>query len=326
MQFKKSLSTRPFWQALRDKGYEIESTSILDKPILRLTSPSGKQWLTSTNISHPTTSTLVTEIATNKWMAYKVIETMGISMPYTLCVSREDTIDEKAIFSRAAKLITKPRDSLASRGVTLNITTKDELHSGLEEAWRYSAHAIIQQMVTGDEMRFTILDGEVVSVLQRQTPRVVGNGKSTIAELIEQENIVRRSRRHEYIAYPELDATLIDAGYLTDSRVLEEGYVLELSKSTLVKTGATIYERIDDIHASYLSIVNRIANELGSSFIVVDLFVQDYTKPATADAYWFNELNVSSALVLYYAPINKDDTHIANMIVDKFDKMITKGL
>lgn len=314
--------------ALKERGYQIEEVQFDDKPLLRLCAPNGNQWLTSTNVSYPMTSGVVAQISTDKVAAYKYAQMMDVSTPFTSSIADKEvgSFDYGGILERFSRVVVKPSDGFGSNGVTLDITAVDEFQKAVSYAHTFSPIAVVQEQIEGDELRFTVLDGKVVSVLQRQAPRVVGDGVSTIAELIRKQNEQRRNWSFPFIKYPQLDGALIDGSCLADMTVLQIGEMRELSRATMVKCGAIVYEIIDEIDPSYCEIVERLASGLAATFIVADLFVQDYKQPAAVNNYWFNEFNVSPALKMYYAPVNKDASSVARMIVDRFDAMITKGL
>jgi cyanophycin synthetase len=327
LEFKKSQrSAGPFWQGLRKRGYSIEELRVSEKPFIRVTSSNGNSWLTSTNIAYPTTSKLVFEVANDKSAAYALVRLMGVSVPDTIEVKRGEYTATEALFDQYNRWVVKPLDSFGSQGVTLDVVDKEHLLRALEAAFIYSSTALVQQQVSGDELRFTVIDGVVVSVLLRQTPRIIGDGQRTVSALIDQENKKRQALSLKYIRYPQLDAQIIDEKHLASKTVLRSNEILEFNKFTMIKKGASIYELIDEMHVDYIAIAENMANILASRFITIDLFVQDHTVSATNSNYWFNEMNVSPALRMYYAAINKDDSHIADMIIDKFDKMIEKGL
>ena len=79
----------------------------------------------------------------------------------------------------------------------------------------------------GEFYRLLFLDGELLDVIRRRPPRVTGDGRSTVEELIAAENARRVDRRHQALLWPlriDLECILtLQAQDLTLSSVLAEG-------------------------------------------------------------------------------------------------------
>lgn len=326
IEFKTCERTSPFWAGLRSRGYTLKEATLAGKPLIKCISASGATWTTTTNISYPMNSGMIEEIARQKDVAYDLVASMGGSIPMTKVIARGEPIDQVSeIFSQVAKVVVKPIDSSGSNGVTCDITEESQLAQALIDARQYSSNVIVQEQVYGDEVRFTVLNGDVVSVLLRRGPRVIGDGVSTVASLIEKENEARRSLTLQFIRYPQLTPALIKQSYFTDITIPAQGEIVQLSDATMVKRGASIYEAIDTTHSTYIEFAKRLANYIGSGLLVVDIFIADHTVEMKKGNHWFNEFNASPALALYYASRGKSSAHVADKILNTFDAAINYG-
>lgn len=296
---------RMSFQLIRDellgRGFEVELLP-LDKPnrMTRFIAPGGGEWLTKhTTVAYPFIDLALHRLTGSKQLSYQYARSKGVTVPATLAATRSSA-ETEAFLRKHGTLIVKPASSFGSRGLTLNIQSPEVLKEAIEYALQHSEQALLQKQVNGDEVRITIIEGKAVSVILRQTPRVVGDGSSTVAELIARENEARTTIPTDVIAYPQLDDTIIPAQYLTDSTVLEDGQVLELSRSTLAKTGASMINITDTIDRSYTQAAEALVAGLNPQFLVVDMMLQDYSRPITPDNYAFIEFNTSPSLRLYY--------------------------
>jgi len=110
-------------------------------------------------------------------------------------------------------VIIKPIDEAHGNGVCMNIVSISELQKKLESSFVDYTKMIIQEQISGDECRVLVVLGEVVVGLHRVPPFVIGNGESTIQELIEDENKTNPLRQQNYSAPLSLikaDSELID--------------------------------------------------------------------------------------------------------------------
>ena len=321
--FKTSTFYDDFYGGLRDRGYGIENARLDGRLVYRLMAPNGRIWITyDDKKTYPMNSPLFHRIADDKRVAYEVASKLGLHVPQTVYVDVAMNIDSfSVLLNQHAPAIVKPLNSYKSIGVTLNITTKEKLHDALEIAFQESPTAIIQEQVQGEEYRFTVLEGKVVSVLRRERPQVVGDGIQSICQLVRQENELRKTMRDRGVDYPEWTTELIGDSMASDE-VLETGVKRILSSTTLVLKGASVYERRDETNVSYIEMAERFASEIGAGLCAVDMFLLDETHPAALGNYWFNECNASPALKMYAVARNADNGWVVEKIIETTDKYL----
>ena len=323
IEYKPCKRTSPFWVGLRSRGYTLKEATIDGKSLIKCISASGATWTTTTNVSYPMNSGAIEQIARQKNTAYDFVAAMGGSIPLTKVIPQDEQISQLSeVLNMVGKVVVKPIDGSGSNGVTCDITEDSELLRAIAEARQYSSDVIVQEQVYGDEVRFTVLNGDVVSVLLRRGPRITGDGVSTIATLIEKENEARRSLALPFIHYPQLTPLLIKESYFTDSTIPAQDEIVQLSNATMVKKGASVYETLGLTHHSYVDFAKRLADGLGGGLLVVDIFIVDHTVKMEKGNHWFNEFNTSPALAMYYASREESSVHVADQILDTFDAVI----
>lgn len=289
---------------LKKMNYSVSEEVINDRRVVLFTSPTGRKWKTSVSrISYPFNSRKVRDISINKEIAYEFAQESGVSTPYTYYVSESNEINDgeiESLFGQYKKLIVKPADASLSRGLTLNIQSPSVLRTAIKSAREVSPTVLIQEQVEGEEVRFVVLDGKIVSALLRRTPRITGDGIATVAELIKRENVKRESLRFEYITYPQLTENIISASLLDSTTILQQGEILELNRATMIKNGCSVYDVLQSVDPKYIESIERLVDRLGAHFIVVDVFFKDFTAPKQDHNYWFIEFNTSPVLKLFY--------------------------
>ncbi len=307
----------------KKKGYTITHERQNNKLVVIYTAPSGRQWKTqAAHISYPFTSRQMGLLSINKDLAYNFAVANGVSIPYTYHIASGESISEskiKELLDQYGTLIVKPNASSLSRGLTLNIDSIESLREALEYARTITPEVIIQEQVKGEEVRFVIINGHVQAAILRQTPRLIGNGVSTIAELIRSENKARERLKFPYIDYPQLDDTMIDPRLFTSEDILATNDVLELSHATMIKNGCSVYNILATIDPSYIQTVERLSSTLETAFVVIDMFISDLYTPQTNDNYWFIEFNTSPVLKLFYGCRDGNMFDIVPLLVTLID-------
>lgn len=284
-------------------GYTVSEQTIDGNTVVTFTSPEGNQWVTSASkIVYPFTSKLLSRLSTDKNAATKYVKVENVNVPGTLKIYHDsyelDKIEK--FIQKYQKVIVKPLDRSLSLGLTTDISTVEKVKKAIKHAAQYSDALLIQQQVFGEEIRFTVLNGKVVAALLRQTPRVVGDGVSTIQELIDEDNINRCDTVYSLVPYPQIIKEMIRSN-LDLTLVAKEGEVVELSRATMISKGCSVYDVLESVDESYLQIVESLVRTLKTNFIVVDLFIEDYTVRANDKNYWFIEFNTSPVLKLFYS-------------------------
>ena len=238
-------------------------------------------------------------ICNNKAMAYEFADLHGVNTPQSVYVYAKDSMDAALnLLETRGRVIVKPGSSSLSNGLTLDVTDSASLVAAITKAFQFSDSVIVQEQIIGDEIRFVVVDGATRAAILRQTPRIVGDGVSTVSELIEWENNEREKITDTMVAYPAIDG--VSAG-VNASAVPENGQVLELGRGTMIKDGASMYDVFAHVDRSYIEHVDRLASALGKGFVVVDMMVKDYKQPALQDNYAFIEFNSTPALQLFYS-------------------------
>jgi cyanophycin synthetase len=222
-------------------------------------------------------------------------------------------------------LVVKPCDASLSHGLTTDIQTKEELVQAVQEARRFDKVVLVQQQVSGEEVRFPVLDGKCRAAIIRQTPRIVGDGQHTTKELLKIENTERENLRLDYAVYPQLAEPIVDISQLDLQQIPAEGEIIELGKSAMIRRGASAYNITSKVHPSYVELAEKLAAPFGDGFMVVDMFIQDYTQPLTAGNHAFLEYNMSPNLPLFYCCRDGQQYDILKDLVPMIDRALQKG-
>ena len=306
-------------EALQDRGYQYEELQIDGNNYKEFIAPNGWRWFTSKGYYYyPFVSVNAFKISRDKSLSNAFVEQLGIPIPYTLQTS-DITLAQKFL-EKHSKIIVKPLSRSGSKGLTLDIENNEQLSVAMEHASSPQSPPLIQKQFFGEEVRLTVLNGKVQSVILRETPRVIGDGISTVRELIILENQKREKLIFPTLSYPLLDETIIDGELMNSEQIVDKDEVLELSKATMIKNGASFCGITESIHHSYCDIAERLALYLNPSMIVVDLMLQDHTIPATNENYVFLEFNTSPSTRVYSCLRSGDKPNIVDQLADMLDE------
>lgn len=130
------------------------------------------------------------KIAEDKQMTYVILERNGFPIAHSLYIHKSelDNFPKESLSGFRYPVIIKPINQAHGNGVMMNITGYEELLLKLKKSFEIYENMIVQEQIIGDEFRVLVVRGEVVVVINRIPPCIIGDGKQSIATLIEIEN------------------------------------------------------------------------------------------------------------------------------------------
>ena len=261
---------------------------------------SGRLIINSKSPTYPFATVSARRILRNKALSYALAESFDIATPSTI-ITTAYTNELELFLSTHGMVIVKPNNGQGGSGLTLNVKNQEELKDAVQHALLHSNQVLVQRQFIGEEVRFTAFNGHVRSALLRQKPHVVGDGMSTVSQLINVENEARNLLTHSAVQYPQLTEKLLSSEILHSQNVPLFGEKVELGLGTMIRNGASMYDVIDTVDKSYIKIVEKIASSFGNGMIALDMMIGDIHSVANKDNYIFLEMNNDPALVLYYS-------------------------
>ncbi|MEH6445440.1 MAG: cyanophycin synthetase [Oceanospirillaceae bacterium] len=175
-------------------------------------------------------------------------------------------------------LVIKPNVSGFSRGSYFPINNYKELYKALFLAKIWWPTTVIEQYLQGKNYRVVVIDGEIMSAIERFPPTVLGNGVDSIRQLAKTENEIREEMGLFPTIHPilETDQTishLAKQGLTFDSVPAKDESVTLFYRIALAPGGtvhtidkATIPEENKELFLKVLKMFN--ANILGIDIIM----------------------------------------------------------
>jgi GNAT-family acetyltransferase (TIGR03103 family) len=225
------------------------------------------------------TSAVAFRICDDKRLTREVLERAGIPVP----PGRAATFDgaDDAFLAEHGALVVKPARGEGGCGIRVGVTTADELDAARREARRWSADVLLERLCPGDDLRVVVIADEVVAASVRYPASVVGDGRSTIAELIEAESGARQEATGGASRIPLDDTTrrvVSQAGHTLDA-VLDEGRRLSVRRTANLHTGGTIHDVTAKLHPEVAAGALAVARVIGIPVVGVDLVVEGVDRP-----------------------------------------------
>ena len=228
------------------------------------------------------TRQIATEIASDKRLTQRILEQLGLPVPRQSIVCDPQEAAEEAE-RLGFPVVVKPLDGHHGQAVATNLKTHGQVREAYEKARKICARVIVEAYQTGNDYRILVIDGRVVAVAQRVPGHVVGNGKSTIAELIEEVNRdPRRGIGHEKVLTRiKVDEAAIgllaDQGYKLGD-VPPAGEMVKLTLTGNMSTGGISIDRTFEAHPENVEIAEEAARMVGLDIAGIDFICPDITE------------------------------------------------
>jgi GNAT-family acetyltransferase (TIGR03103 family) len=268
--------TRIIVDEAQSRGIAVE----IDDPArgaLRLTS-AGRTVRTLESLSELTTA-VAFRICDDKGLTREVLERAGIPV----APGRRATFDDADLDFLAdhGELVVKPVRGEQGRGVTVGVTTPDELEQARDEARRWSEEVLLERRCPGEDLRVLVIAGEVVAASVRRPAEITGDGRRTVAELVEARSRERSEDTDGASSIPVDDITrqVVEAAGHTLDDVLEDGAALAVRRTANLHTGGTIHDVTDELHPALGKAALSVARAIDIPVVGVDLVIDGVDRP-----------------------------------------------
>lgn len=267
-----------------------------------------------------TTSSIAVDVAGDKDTTKQLLADALIPVPSGVLVNDQKSLEEAAQ-SMGYPLVTKPLDGHQGKGITINIKNNEELIKGYELAKEYSRSVILERSITGRDYRFLVVGYKLAAAALRKPASVIGDGKSTIAELIEEVNKhPHRSSGHSNILtkihVDDITKQILSTQKLTLESVPEAGKEIFLKDTANLSTGGTAIDVTDVVHPDNVLLAERVAEIIGLDICGIDIMAPDVKTPIKDNGGAIIEVNAAPGLRMHISPSEGKSRNVGEAIVN----------
>ena len=266
------------------------------------------------------TSNIAVDIACNKEETKRLLDMASIPVASgSICVEEEDLA--ATIEKIGYPIVIKPLDGNHGKGASINVTNWEDAVAGLAYAKNYSRRVIVEKFITGFDFRVLVIDNKLVAAAKRVPAHVIGDGKSSIQELIDITNLdPRRGYGHENVLTQiDVDRDTLDLlaklEYTVDS-VPKIGEIVYLKSTANLSTGGTSVDVTDMMHPENIFLAERISRVIGLDICGVDIMAENLTQPLKENGGCILEVNAAPGFRMHLAPSEGLPRNVASPVID----------
>jgi cyanophycin synthetase len=252
------------------------------------------------------TSAIGEAVAQDKELTKSLLAACGVPVPEGSVVKSADEAWEVAE-TLGLPVVIKPKNGNQGRGVSVNLMTEEAVRAAYTSATKEDSSIIVERYVCGDDYRFLVVDGKLVAAARRQPPAVVGDGVSTIAQLVERENLnPKRGEGHATVLSKlRLDAIalkVLEERNLTPQSIPALGQTVVLRRNANLSTGGTATDVTDEIAPEVAARVVEAVCLVGLDVGGVDVVALRVDRPLEETGGVIVEVNAAPGLRMHLAP------------------------
>jgi cyanophycin synthetase len=261
------------------------------------------------------TSAIAEGISRDKNLTNSLLRACGVPVPEGRVV--ESAADAwEAARQIDAPVVVKPIDGNHGRGVFIGLTTQAEVEAAWAGAIQEGSGVLVERAVQGREHRLLVVSGKMVAASRGEAAYVTGDGRSSIAALIDSQ-LNSDPRRGETQDHP-LNPVRIDSMVRLDLQhqgLTPESVPAEGVQVLIQRNGNMSVDITDEVHPEVAAKAALAARIVGLDIAGIDLVAEDISRPLAAQRGAIVEVNAGPGLLFHLRPSNGPGRPVGEAIV-----------
>jgi cyanophycin synthetase len=266
------------------------------------------------------TSAIAVDLCQEKSLTNLMLRQVGVPVPDGDKASSEDEAWQIAK-EIGMPVVVKPADGNQGKGVSVNLNSEAQVGEAYRIASDYGSTVLVERFLEGHDFRLLVINGKLEAASRRDPAHVVGDGRHTIAELMEILNQDPRRRPGHggiltrVVANEAVKLTLQQQEMQLDS-VPEPGQIVRLRRNSNLSTGGTASDVTDQVHASNARLAELAAQILALDVAGIDIVCRDISRPLSEQNGGIVEVNAAPGLRMHLHPSDGQPRDVGKPIVD----------
>jgi cyanophycin synthetase len=252
------------------------------------------------------TGAIAETIAQDKELTKRLLDAAGVPVPLGRAVADPDDAWAAAM-EIGLPVVLKPKDGNQGKGVTVNITTRDQLDSAYVAASEFRDDILVERYLPGNDFRLLVVGNKLVAAARRDPPQVIGDGVHTVRQLVDTVNLdPRRGNGHSTsltkIRFDDIALGSLAKQGLKAESVPAKGQRVILRNNANLSTGGAATDVTDDVHPEVAARAITAAQMIGLDICGVDLVCDSVLQPIEALGGGIVEVNAAPGLRMHLSP------------------------
>jgi len=259
----------------------------------------------------------------HKWTFKKILQ------KYNLPIPQGKSFVTKKLALRFAStigypLVIKPESSTLAHHVSTHINDEQTLSRAFDIAKMIDFKIIVEKYIQGEVHRVICIGDKFIACTKRMKASIVGDGYSTVEELIEQFNKhpyrgktnQTGSAIYQVDKYSSFTTECLRNQNVNLQSIIEKHKIIYLSHKSTCGTGAEVINVTEDVCPENIQIFLKVHHLLKVGVSAVDVICYDVSKPWHTQSWAFLENNSLPSIDMHHYPSIGNSVNVAKEIWD----------
>lgn len=218
-------------------------------------------------------------------------------------------------------VIIKPNSGTQGSHVAL-VHNKKEFYRGMKAIFKYDRIALVQSLVVGTDYRIVVLDTNIISAYKRIPLSVIGDGHSTIRQLLKEKQrqfIIKGRDTRIKMNDPRIIDKLLHQDLTLHSKPKLDEQIFLLDNANL-STGGESVDVTENIHPSVKKLAVKLTRDMGLRLCGVDIMIEGEIEDKLKN-YWIIEINAAPGLDHYVTSGPKQEKIVEKLYLEVLKNM-----
>lgn len=245
------------------------------------------------------------KLARDKTATKKVLSEANLRVPRSYEL-KGSTARENFASIEALELlpgVLKPNGGSHGAGVSMNIRDFNSFEAALLDA---GATPIFEEQIEGRDYRLLTIGQSFFAATERRPASVIGDGISTVEELVTEKNRKRAlnpSTKSHLIEIDDIALDCLENQGRTTTSVPPKGTEVRLRFVANIGSGGDAIDRTNAVHPDFVSVCEQIPKLLGDPEILgIDLLAEDISKSPDSQSWALLEINANPDIDIHHWP------------------------
>jgi len=249
------------------------SVDVLDEEAAFFQLSLGGRAITCRESLSEMTSAVAMSRCDDKAVTRRLLRAHDLAVPDQVVVESDETA--AAFLEKYGRVVVKPARGEQGRGISVDLSSLEDVRVAIDHARTVADTVLLEQFVEGQDLRIIVIDYKVVAGAVRRPASIVGDGRSTVRQLIEAQSRRRAAATGGESRIPMDGETIRCLGLegLTFDSVPDSGRVVPVRKTANLHTGGTIHDVTDRLHRVLVEAAVTAARAIEIPVVGLDFMV-----------------------------------------------------
>ncbi|MGJ5819990.1 cyanophycin synthetase [Paludibaculum fermentans] len=260
-------------------------------------------------------------IAQDKEVTRTLLQAVGVPVPRGFTVTDAEEAWYTAVEYVGLPVVVKPRYGNQGRGVAADLSTSEQVKAAFEAARKEDADVIVEKFAPGQDYRLLVVNGKVVAASRREPAHVIGDGRSSVQQLVDEKNRdPRRGDDHatalSKLVLDEIALQVLGEQGCTPGSVPASGERVLIRRNANLSTGGTATDVTESVCPEIAEHAVAAASAVGLDVAGIDVIAGDISLPLEQQNGVIVEVNAAPGLRMHLSPSEGTPRDVGGAIVE----------